>query len=90
MILPYYACATCLHLLVSVFQKNPISRRAVVTVVVESGVPPLASNEVPNVNATAAVPVTEIRNVSPSTGVPVRLVVKDVIAAVCPVIWTTS
>ena len=41
-----------------------------------------ASNDVPQVIATEVVPVIEIRSVSPSTGVPVRLEVNDVIAAV--------
>lgn len=40
------------------------------------------SKEVPQVRATAAVPVIEIRRVSPSTGVPVRPEVNDVMAAV--------
>ena len=40
------------------------------------------SNDAPQVNPTAPVPVIEIRKVSPSTAVPVRLEVNDVIAAV--------
>ena len=58
-----------------------MSRRVVETVVVGRATAP-ASNEVPNVRPTAPVPVTEIRSLSPSTGVPVRFVVNEVIAAV--------
>ena len=79
----YYAAATCLHLLVSVFQKNHISYRAVPVVVEESGTHPDASNEDPRVKGTVAVPVIDIRRVSPSTGVPV--IVNHVIVAVCAV-----
>ena len=78
-----------LHFVVSVFHMNPISRRVVVTVVVGSAIVD-ASNEAPKVSATAAVPVTDILIISPSTGVPVKEEVKDVIAAVCEVICTTS
>ena len=56
-----------------------------VTVVVGSAVVE-ASNDVPQVRATAAVPVIETRKVSPSTGVPVSPDVSDVIAAVWAVI----
>jgi len=49
-----------------------------------------ASNEAPHVIATAAVPVIDTHNFWPFTGVPVRLVVKDVIAAVWPVMTTIS
>ena len=66
-----------------------MSRRAVVTVVVGKATVD-ASKDVPQVNATAPVPVTEMRNVSPSTGVPVRPEVNEVIAAVWAVMWTTS
>lgn len=62
----------------------------VVPLVVVGSVKSEDSNEAPHVMATEAVPVTEMRNVSPSTGVPVRFVVNEVIAAVCEVIWTTS
>lgn len=88
--MPYYigyAAAVCLHLLVAEFQKKPISSRAVPDVVVESATHPEASNEAPSVNGAVAVPVIEIRRVSPSTGVPV--IVKPVMVAVCPVILHT-
>jgi hypothetical protein len=60
---------------------KPISSRAVVTVVVGRAIVD-DSKDVPHVRATAAVPVTEILSTSPSTGVPERLEVNDVIAAV--------
>lgn len=76
-----YATATHRHLLVAVFQKKPTSSRAFATVVVGRATV-LDSNEAPQV---IALPVPSsvilIRNVSPPTGVPVKLVVKDVIAA---------
>src|ERR1039457_7138288 len=64
---------------VSVFQMNPISRRVAATVVVGRAIVP-ASNDAPKVSATAPDPITDMRSVSPSTGVPVRFVVNDVIA----------
>jgi hypothetical protein len=85
----YYAVATHLHFDVAEFQKKPISNLVVPDVVVGNATVE-ASKDAPNVNATEAVPVTDIRKVSPSTGVPVRFVVNDVIAAVCAVIFTTS
>lgn len=69
------------HLEVSVFQKNPTSKRVVEEVVV-GRVTVLLSKELPHVKAIDVVPVIEIRSVSPSTGVPVKLVVNEVIAAV--------
>lgn len=71
------------------FQKKPMSRRVVETVVVGK-VAVEDSNEVPQVRATAVVPVIEMRRVSPSTGVPVRPEVNDVMAVVWLVMWTTS
>lgn len=68
-------------MLVSVFQKNPTSRRAVVTVVVGS-VTVEDSNDVPHVIATAVVPVIDILSVSPSTGVPERPIVNEVMPVV--------
>lgn len=76
-----YATATHRHFDVSEFQKNPKSSLAVPLVVVGRATVD-ASNEVPNVNATAPVPVTEILSVSPSAGVPVKLDVSEVIAVV--------
>jgi hypothetical protein len=54
---------------------------AVPTVVVGNATV-LPTNEAPHVIAIAAVPVICITRISPSTGVPVRLVVKEVISAV--------
>ena len=88
-VIAIYATATQRHLEVSVFQKKPTSRRVVVTVVV-GRVAVEDSKEAPQVRATAPVPVIEIRRVSPSTGVPVRPEVNDVMAAVWLVMWTTS
>ena len=84
-----YATATQRHKEVSVFQKNPTSKRLVETVVVGS-VTVDDSKEAPHVRAIAVVPVIDTLKVSPSTGVPVRFVVNDVIAAVCEVMCTTS
>jgi hypothetical protein len=68
-----------------VFQKKPTSRRVVELVVVGNEEVPEASNDVPQVKAIDVVPVIEMRNVSPSTGVPVRLDVNEVIAVDCDV-----
>ena len=67
------------------FQKKPTSRRVVKLVVVGNEEVPEASNDVPQVKAIDVVPVIEMRNVSPSTGVPVRLDVNEVIAVDCDV-----
>jgi hypothetical protein len=69
------------HLEVTGFQKKPISSRAVATVVVGRATAE-ASKALPKVKPTAAVPVTAIRKVSPFRGVPARLEVNEVIAAV--------
>ncbi len=58
-----------------------MSSRVVEVVVVGNGTK-LDSNDVPHVIPTAAVPVIEIRNTSPSTGEPLKLVVKVFMAAV--------
>ena len=76
--------ATQRHLLVTVFQTNPTSSRAVVTVVVGRAIV-LASKDAPHVIARAAVPVIAIHNVCPSVGVPDKFVVNDVMSAVCAV-----
>jgi hypothetical protein len=68
-----------------VFQIKPTSNLLVETVVVGSATVD-ASKDAPQVIAMAAVPVIAINNFCPSTGVPERLVVKDVISTVCAVI----
>lgn len=77
-------------MLVTVFQAKPTINIADITVVVGSATV-LASNDAPQVIA-RAVPLSVIRiiSISPSTGVPVRLVVIDVIAWARPVIEATS
>lgn len=68
------------------FQTNPISRRVDITVVVGRAVVE-ASNEAQKARARAVpLSVILIRKVSPSTGVPVRLVVNEVIACARAVI----
>jgi len=68
---------------------NPTSSRLVETVVV-GNVTVEDSNDAPHVIARAAVPVIAIHRVSPLFGVPLRLVVKLVMSAVCPVMTTMS
>jgi hypothetical protein len=80
-----YATATQRHLDVTVFHTNPTSNLAVDTVV-DGSETVEASNEDPHVIARAAVPVIAIHSVCPSVGVPLRLVVKLVIAVVSAVI----
>lgn len=63
---------------------KPTTRVLVVVVVVGNATSPEA-NFAPHVMARAAVPVTRMVSVSPSLGVPVRFVVKEVIAAACAV-----
>jgi hypothetical protein len=82
--LPYYAAVTHLHLEVSVFQKNPTSSLLVEVVLVGKTIVE-DSNEAPHVSAIAVVPVIDMRRVAPSAGVPVKLVVNEVIAVLCPV-----
>lgn len=72
------------HLLVAAFHIKPTSKRCVVTVVVGKATGP-ASNEAPQVIALAAVPTTYIQSFCPFVGVPLKLVVKLVISAVCAV-----
>lgn len=48
------------------------------------------SNFAPQVMLIAVVPVIEIHNFCPFVGVPVKLVVNDVMATVCPVITIIS
>jgi hypothetical protein len=89
-ILKNYATATHLHFEVTVFHTNPTSRRVEITVVVGSGTVD-ASKLAPQVMALAVpLSVMSILSVSPSTGVPVRLVVNDVIACARPVMCATS
>jgi hypothetical protein len=71
-------------LLVTLFQINATSNLAVVTVVVGKVIVEL-SKLAPQVIALAAVPVIAIHNVCPSVGVPLKLVVKDVMSTVCAV-----
>jgi hypothetical protein len=65
---------------VATFQTKPISKRAVVTVVVGNVTVDDSKFEELNVNPTAAVPVIDNHNFCPLVGVPV--VVMDVIVAV--------
>jgi len=67
-----------------VFQTNPTSNLAVVTVVVGNATV-LASNDVPQAIALAAVPVIAIQSVCLSVGVPLRFVVILVISSDCAV-----
>ena len=78
------------HLLVTVFQINPISKRVVPLVVVGSGSFVDASNEEPHVIALVAVPVMAIQSVCPSVGVPERLVVMDVMSTASAVMEKKS
>tara|TARA_R110000868_G_scaffold174087_1_gene410543 strand:- start:1021 stop:1242 length:222 start_codon:yes stop_codon:yes gene_type:complete len=71
-------------LLLTVFHTNHTSSLAVVTVVVGKAIV-LASKLAPQVIALAAVQVIAIHNLSFSTGVQVRFVVKLVISTVCAV-----
>ena len=71
------------------FHTKPTSRRAVVTVVVGNATVE-ASNLAPQVNAIAVVPVIEIQSFWPFEGVPVKLVVNDVIAVDWPVMMNVS
>jgi hypothetical protein len=85
-----YPCAIHLHFVVSVFQKKPISKRVDATVIVGSVAAP-SSKLAPHAIVTGVpVSVILILNVSPSTGVPDRLVVNEVILADCEVMCTTS
>ena len=73
------------------FQTKPTSSRVLMTVVVGKATFPLASKLAPHVIARAVpLSVNAMRNMSPATGVPVRFVVIDVIAAASAVRFTTS
>ena len=75
---------------VAVFQTKETSSLALITVTVGNATV-LASKDAPHVKLRATpLSVMLILSVSPSTGVPVRLVVKEVIGAFCAVICTTS
>ena len=76
-------------MVVATFQTNPTSSRAVVTVVVGKATVE-AENDAPQVMAMAPVPVIAIHSFWPLVGVPVRLVVNEVIATDCPVITIMS
>ena len=78
------------HLDVAVFHLKKASSLVEITVVVGNDADP-ASNDAPHVMARAVpLSVKSIDNESPSTGVPERLVVIDVIAADNPVKCATS
>jgi hypothetical protein len=84
-----YATATQRQSEVARLYTKPTSKRAVPVVVVGNAMVD-ASNNAPHVIAIEVVPVIEIHSFCPLTGVPVRLVVNDVIATVCPVITSIS
>ena len=83
------AVATQRHLDVAASQTNPTSSRLVDTVVVGSGTVD-ASKLVPHAIVTAPVPVMAIHSFCPLFGVPVRLVVNEVIFAYWPVMTIMS
>jgi hypothetical protein len=86
---PSYAVATQSHVVEATFHTKPTSRRVVVTVVVGNAIVD-AVNFAPQVIAIAVVPVIEIQSFCPLTGVPLRFVVKDVIATDWAVITIIS
>lgn len=87
---PYYTEASILHFEVAEFQINKLSRRVEITVVVGRAMVE-ASNDAHQVIALAVqLSVILHKCISQSTGVPVRLVVIEVIAVARPVIFVTS